>query len=124
MGKSGVSRGLLVLALAVVAAVAASLVASAHQQRTRFAVRFDPRKEAKFERARGEEASRNGADNQVAEQVGDRESALVRGRPPCAQTRDAFKTKPDILGPSAFVTANAFSAAEAASPGAWRAWAR
>ena len=122
MGKPGVSRGLLVLALAVAAAVAASLVASAHQQRTRFAVRFDPHKEAKFEHARGEEASRNGADNPVAEQVADRAypRSYVDDRL-ALKSRDAFKTKPDILGPSAFLTAGAFSAAEAASPGAWRA---
>ena len=110
------------LALAVAAAVAASLVASAHQQRTRFAVRFDPHKEAKFERARGEEASRNGADNPVAEQVADRAypRSYVDDRL-ALKSRDAFKTKPDNLGPSAFSTAGAFSAAEAASPGAWRA---
>ncbi|HKG42759.1 MAG TPA: hypothetical protein VKB10_00775, partial [Gaiellaceae bacterium] len=61
--------------MAVIAAAAAAavlLVARDQQQPARFSVRFDPHKEAKFERARGEEAARNGADNPVAEQVADR----------------------------------------------------
>ena len=88
-------------------------------------MRFDPHKEAKFERARGEEASRNGADNPVAEQVADRAYPRTYVDDRLAiKSRDAFKTKPDKLGPSAFSTTSAFSAAEAASPGAWRRSAR
>ena len=122
MGKPGVNRGLVVLAVAAVAAAGALLVASDHQQRTRFAVRFDPHKEAKFERTRGDEASRNGADNPVAEQVADRAypRSYVDDRL-AVKSRNAFKTKPATLGPSAFATASGFSAAQAASPGAWRA---
>jgi len=114
-----------VLAVAVVAAAGALLVASDHQQRTRFAVRFDPHKEAKFERTRGDEASRNGADNPVAEQVADRAypRSYVDDRL-AVKSRDAFKTKPATLGPSAFATTSGFSAAQAASPGAWRALGR
>ena len=110
MGKPGVNRGLFVLAVAVAAAAGALLVASDHQQRTRFAVRFDPHKEAKFERARGEEASRNGADNPAAEQVADRAYPRTYVDDRLAiKSRDAFKTKPSTLGASAFSTTSAFS---------------
>src|SRR4051812_9064044 len=122
MGKSRVKRGLFVLAVAVAAAAGALLVASDHQQRTRFAVRFDPHKEAKFERTHGEEASRNGADTPVAEQVADRAypRSYVDDRL-AIKSHDAFKAKPSTLGPSAFSNTNAFSAAQIASPGAWSA---
>jgi len=122
MGKAAVNRWLFVAVIAAAAAAAVLLVARDQQQPARFSVRFDPHKEAKFERARGEEAARNGADNPVAEQVADRAypRAYVDDRL-ALKSRDAYKTKPGTLGPSAFSTTSAFNAAQAASPGAWRA---
>jgi hypothetical protein len=123
MGKTAVNRWLYVAAVAVAAAATVLLIARDHQQPARLSVRFDPHKEAKFERAGGEkEASRNGADTPAAEQVADRAypRSYVDDRL-AIRSRDAFKSKPNKLGASAFSTTSAFNAAQAAAPGAWEA---
>jgi len=104
MGKTAVNRWLLVAAVAVAAAATVLLIARDHQQPARFSVRFDPHKEAKFERAGGEkEASRNGADTPAAEQVLDRAYPRTYVDDRLAiKSRDAFKAKPNKLGASAF----------------------
>jgi hypothetical protein len=122
MGKTAMNRWFFVAAVAVAVAAAALLIARDQQQPARFSVRFDPHKEAKFERARGEEARRNGADTPVAEQVGNRAYPRTYVDDRLAlKSHDAFKTKPRTLGASAFSTTSAFNAAQAADPGAWRA---
>src|SRR5262245_38566229 len=92
-GKTAVNRWLLVAAVAVAAAATVLLIARDHQQPTRFGVRFDPHREAKFERAGGEkEASRNGADTPAAEQVLDRAYPRTYVDDRLAiKSRDAFK---------------------------------
>ena len=93
------------------------LMARDHRQPARFSVRFDPHKEATFERARGEEASRNGADTPVAEQVADRAYPRAYVDDHLAlKSRDAFKSKPSTLTASAFSTTSAFNAAQASQP--------
>jgi hypothetical protein len=84
-----------VLAVALVAAAGALLVASDHQQRTRFAVRFDPHKEAKFERTHARRSLPQRGRQPVAEQVADRAypRSYVDDRL-AVRSRDAFKTKP------------------------------
>jgi hypothetical protein len=111
-----------VATIALAAAAITLLVARDHQQPARFSVRFDPHKEAAFERSRGEEASRNGADTPVAEQVADRAYPRTYVDDHLAiKSRDAFKAKPHTLTAADFSTTSAFTAAAATDPGAWRA---
>ena len=83
---------------------------------------FDPRKEAKFERANGGEADRKGPDNPAAEQVEDRAYPLtyVDDRR-AAAARKTFTDKPGKAARSAFATTAEFNQATSASPGAWTA---
>jgi len=83
---------------------------------------FDPHKEAKFERANGGEADREGPDNPAAEQVENRAypRTYVDDRR-AATARDVFNDKSRKADRSAFPSSSSFDEATAASPGAWAA---
>jgi hypothetical protein len=122
MGKAAGNRWLFVAAAAVAMAASALLIARDQRQPQRFSVRYNPHREAAFERRGGEEARRGGADNPVAEQVGDLAYPRTYVDDRLAlKSRAAFKAKPRDLGASAFSTSTAFTAAQAADPGAWSA---
>jgi hypothetical protein len=81
---------------------------------------FDPRKEAKFERAHGGEADRKGPENPAAEQVDNRaypRSYVDDERVLAA--RKAFNGKSHAPERSAFTVSSDYSEAAAATPGAW-----
>ena len=122
MTRAVLGRRLFVVALAMGVATIVLVAARDQQRQHPFSVRFNPHKEAAFERRGGEEARRGGADNPVAEQVGNRAypRTYVDDRL-AVKSRDAFKAKPRALGAAAFSTQSAFVAAQAADPGAWRA---
>jgi hypothetical protein len=123
MSKAGLSRWAFVAALAVaVAATAAVIAGSQRQEGQGIAVRFDPHKEAAFERAGGDEADRGGPGSPAAEQVADRAYPRTYVDDRLAiKSHAAFKGKPSELGRSAFTSNAAFTAALAADPGAWNA---
>jgi hypothetical protein len=116
-------RWLVVAVTAVAAAAVVAVVAGGQRQHTQaVAGRFDPHKEAAFERAGGEEAQRGGAVNPAAEQVANRAYPRTYVDDRLAlKSRAAFKSKPSELGASAFSSPAAFAAAQAADPGAWSA---
>ena len=83
-------------------------------------MRFDPRKEAKFERAHGGEADRKGPDNPAAEQVDNRAYPRCYVDDRLRQPREAFKAKPDKPRPvRRSRPLPIFQQALAATPGAW-----
>jgi hypothetical protein len=86
-----------------VAATAAVVAGSQRQQRQGIAGRFDPHKEAAFERARGGEADPGGPRSPAAEQVADHAypRSYVDDRL-AIKSRAAFKSKPSDLRASAF----------------------
>ena len=121
-------RGLIAAALlgglAVAARLGRRLARLARHKRERGRSRrangyFDPRKEAKFERANGREAGRKGPDNPAAEQVDNR--AYPRGYVDdrlAAAARKAFEQKPTRTGRAAFGSA---ASSRRRPPGAWSA---
>jgi hypothetical protein len=115
-------RLLFVATTAVAVAATVAIVSTRTRSEHSSVVRFDPRKEAAFERENGLEAERRGPQNPAAEQVEDRAypRAYVDDRL-ALKSRAAFERKPEKLGSSVFGSQTAFATAQAASPGAWSA---
>src|SRR5262245_56312474 len=83
---------------------------------------FEPRKEAKFERAHGGGADRKGPDNPAAEQVENRAYPLSYvDDKRAAAARKNFEERPGKADRTGFDTTAAFNEATAAAPGAWSA---